>query len=262
MHNPQQSFCSDTAMYQCKEFELNNNYLIYSDGRVYSNYVSRFMSTPIDNSRYRRVNFKIPSLNKKTVKYLVHRLVAQTFIPNPLNLGYVNHIDGDKLNNDVSNLEWVTASENQKHAYRIGLKSSAGVKNSRSILNETQVLAIHDRMLLGESSSGIAKDLKLGLSMVENIRAHRTWKVLLKGLPHPPRSDKHTLHPSDTVVIQVANDLMKRKPYLKIVADSNGLVTKSLVEDIRHSPRFKHLTDSIFYPEVGSTTIENAKKVA
>lgn len=262
MHNPQQSFCSDTAMYQCKEFELNNNYLIYSDGRVYSKYVNRFMSTPIDNSRYRRVNFKIPSLNKRAVKYLVHRLVAQAFIPNPLNLGYVNHIDGDKLNNDVSNLEWVTASENQKHAYRIGLKSSVGVKNSRSILNEEQVLAIHDRMLLGESTPNISKDLGLSLNMLEKIRAHITWKHILGDLPRPPKSDTHTLNPSDCIVIQVANDLMKRKPYSKIAADSNGSVTKSLVVDIRHSPRFKHLTNSIFYPEVGSTTIENAKKCA
>lgn len=262
MHNPQQSFCSDTAMYQCKEFELNNNYLIYSDGRVYSKYRDRFLTPKVDNSKYKRISLRTPSLGKQNSKHLVHRLVAQTFIPNPLNLGYVNHIDGDKLNNDVSNLEWVTASENQKHAYRIGLKSSAGVKNSHSILNETQVLAIHDRMLLGESTPSIAKDLGLSLNMLEKIRAHVTWKHLLSGLARPPKPDKHTLHPSDTVVIQVANDLMKRKPYLKIVADSNGLVTKSLVEDIRHSPRFKHLTHSIFYPEVGSTTIENAKKCA
>lgn len=54
----------------------------------------------------------------------VHRLVAQTYIPNLDRKQQVNHIDGDKLNNRVSNLEWATASENEKHAYKTGLKTA------------------------------------------------------------------------------------------------------------------------------------------
>lgn len=53
--------------------------------------------------------------------YLVHRLKAIVFIPNIENKEQVNHIDGNKSNNDLSNLEWVTRSENMRHAYRIGL---------------------------------------------------------------------------------------------------------------------------------------------
>lgn len=53
----------------------------------------------------------------------IHRLVAETFIPNPMGLACVNHKDGNKLNNDVSNLEWCTYSHNNAHAYRIGLKT-------------------------------------------------------------------------------------------------------------------------------------------
>lgn len=54
----------------------------------------------------------------------VHRLVAQAFIPNPLALGVVNHKDGDKRNNALSNLEWCSMSENHRHAYATGLKSA------------------------------------------------------------------------------------------------------------------------------------------
>ncbi len=59
--------------------------------------------------------------NGKGKNYSIHRLVAQAFIPNPNSLPQVNHIDGNSLNNNVSNLEWVTNSENQIHAYRTGL---------------------------------------------------------------------------------------------------------------------------------------------
>ena len=52
----------------------------------------------------------------------VHRLVAENFIPNPYMKPFVNHIDGNKQNNCVDNLEWVNASENRLHAFRFGLQ--------------------------------------------------------------------------------------------------------------------------------------------
>jgi hypothetical protein len=59
--------------------------------------------------------------NGKRNTFKVHRLVAKAFIKNILNKPHINHIDGNKSNNFVLNLEWVTISENQKHAFKIGL---------------------------------------------------------------------------------------------------------------------------------------------
>lgn len=70
----------------------------------------------------------------------VHRLVAQAFIPNTDNKDTVNHIDGNKQNNNVDNLEWVNRHEQMEHAYKMGLKQSrSGYNNSNSKLTKEQV---------------------------------------------------------------------------------------------------------------------------
>ena len=72
---------------------------------------------------YKTVTIRIDS---KTKVCSIHRLVAKTFLPNPNNYKCVNHIDGNKENNAVNNLEWCNYSHNMKHAYRNGLRVAKG----------------------------------------------------------------------------------------------------------------------------------------
>lgn len=60
----------------------------------------------------------------KMYSFLIHRLIATAFIPNPNNLPIINHIDGNALNNSISNLEWCTHQHNSKHAWDIGLQTN------------------------------------------------------------------------------------------------------------------------------------------
>ena len=91
------------------EIHQHPHYLIYPDGRIWSkgdrNHKPRFMKFPLDKDGYEKVG-----LDK--VMFSVHRLVAQHYLSNPYDKPQVNHIDGNKRNNDVSNLEWATCEEN------------------------------------------------------------------------------------------------------------------------------------------------------
>lgn len=91
-------------------------------------FVNQYFKGKILKPTTTRNGYKMIVLSKDgKFKYqTIHRLVATAFIPNPENKPTVNHKDGDKSNNHVDNLEWCTSSENNSHAYRIGLKKGRG----------------------------------------------------------------------------------------------------------------------------------------
>lgn len=104
--------------------ECNGEYYVSSHGRVKSLKFGkeRILKPSLSGNRYLSVDLWY--LNKKRKVQNIHRLVALTFIPNPDNKPEVNHIDGNKLNNHIDNLEWVTRRENVKHAWDNGLFES------------------------------------------------------------------------------------------------------------------------------------------
>ena len=93
-------------------------YVVSNNGSVYSLLSNNGKAVEISNSGYGRVSLWDHGKGKH---YSIHRLVAEAFIPNPDSLPQVNHKDGNKLNNNVDNLEWCSFSENMKHAYKNGL---------------------------------------------------------------------------------------------------------------------------------------------
>lgn len=99
-------------------------YQVSNYGRVkslkYDDGVRKHMKTKILKQCLNTNGYYIVNLNNKS--HRVHRLIAKTFISNPNNYPCVNHIDGNKENNRVNNLEWCTSSYNNKEAYRLGLK--------------------------------------------------------------------------------------------------------------------------------------------
>ena len=110
----------------------------------------------------KKTGYKSVSLWKNNIgsSKTIHRLVALTYLTNPNNLPEVNHIDGNKLNNHVDNLEWVTRSENMIHAYATGLIEQT------KLLDAPTYESLLERFLLGESMTALASEHTVGLTRV------------------------------------------------------------------------------------------------
>lgn len=109
----------------------------------------------------------------------LHRLLAETFIPNSENKEQVNHIDGNKINNDINNLEWATRQENSFHAYKLGLNHS-GENNCKSKLTADKVLAIRRLFRINPKSNRkkIASKLNISIHTISDILCNRSWNYI------------------------------------------------------------------------------------
>lgn len=145
---------------------LDNKFEVSTLGRIRNKLTGEVRATPVSKRGYpvfsARVNNKLKLVN-------VHKCVATVFIPNPDNLPQVNHIDGNKQNNCVDNLEWCTARENVIHARLTGLHKSDGDK---------PVLQIKDGVIINEykSASEASKITGIARANICNVCNKRIWK--------------------------------------------------------------------------------------
>ena len=139
----------------------------------------RILTQSVDRLGYTRV--KLSKNGRSDLKYL-HRLIAEAFIENDQNYKEVNHIDGDKSNNSVSNLEWTTRSANMKHAFSLGLKNPVtGERNNKSKLTEREVREIrklfnHDKY----TQAKLSEIYNVSIANINYIVNNKTWKEIYK----------------------------------------------------------------------------------
>ena len=153
--------------------------LPYSSNSKYTQWRNNKMfhvKSRTDRNGYVTVRLNINGIEKFKQ---VHRLVAETFLPKIEGKDFVNHKDGCKQNNKVSNLEWCTKSENTQHAFATGLKKPAcGEKHGCAKLKEKDVEEIRVLLAAGNTGISIAKKYGISASAVSSIKRDKAWKIV------------------------------------------------------------------------------------
>lgn len=111
-------------------------------------------------------------LNQQKLQKQIHRLVASAFIPNPLNKPEVNHINLNKFDNMLSNLEWVTSSENTIHAYNLGIIKKP---TNKTKLKENDIHIIRDMIKNGISTREICKKYNVSFNTINYVKRGLSW---------------------------------------------------------------------------------------
>ena len=164
------------------KYDVSGRYMISNHGNLRSidrkdsigrKVKARELKPRLKPNGYLDVNL---SKDGKQLKYLVHRLVAQTFLENTDNKKTVNHKNGDKTDNRVDNLEWATLSEQHKHAYTNGLRvAPKGEQSVRAKLTEAKVKEIRDRYDNGCTQTKLAKEYGVGITTIHGVIHRKLW---------------------------------------------------------------------------------------
>lgn len=162
----------------CK-YPLKYEYYVTDDGRVWSEQSKKFIRQYLDKDGYCKVALRSEDLPpKKCHRYSVHRLIMENFFPfDGMGQYQVNHINGDKTDNRLSNLEWVTCEENIHHAIVVGLRAKI---NGTAKLTTEQVIEIYKRSHLGETNVSLGREFGVHPDTIGKIKNKKIWKDLLQ----------------------------------------------------------------------------------
>lgn len=149
------------------------NYEVSAEGHIRNRNTGRILKEFVGKDGYLRVQFAGKTRT-------VHRVVATAYVPADVGKDFVNHKDGNKQNNHVDNLEWVTRRENMQHAYDHGLKIAvAGVKNGRTRLSMDDVEYIRNNYKPGDKEFGaipLAQKFGVAHQTISAVAHRQTWK--------------------------------------------------------------------------------------
>lgn len=162
--------------YNTRQVQNAPNYFVTDCGKVFS-YASGFYKQlkPWKNHGYPYVHIVQAGTR---LKKSVHRMVAETFLPNPNNHGYVNHMDGSRDNNKASNLEWCTQSHNIKHALDAGKRKPLGSRHRSAKLKESDIPTIRALLKSGMRKVHIAKLYSVDSKTIRTIGTGETWSYV------------------------------------------------------------------------------------
>ena len=204
---------------QIKDYE---NYFIYDNGDVLNILTNKILKGSIGEHGYKYYRL---SKNGKKKMFYAHRLVAEAFIDNPNNLPVVNHKNGNKLNNNIENLEWVNYSENSEHAHKEKL-----IKDRRKSEYYTQSLSGEEWKKIPAFNYSISN-----LGRVKNDSTNLLLKGSLTCGYYKVRLSKHG-HVSDMMInhlVYCTFNNLDKIPNGYVIDHINGIKTDDRLENLR-----------------------------
>lgn len=224
-------------------------YVVSKDGKVYNMQTNKYMKTDkVYNTGYRaiRLTEKSIGLNKKVS---VHRMVAETFIPNPNNLPEVNHIDLDKQNNHLSNLEWVSKRENSVHKVKNNVGPFLpGEANKTAKYSDSQIEEVCKMLSTGCKPKVISNKTGVSTAMISmikigKVRTHQSskynWKVVHKS---DMVGDNHPNNIINSKIAEKICQYLQQGYATKQISKLTG-VSKHIINDIKQRGSWKTVSD-------------------
>ena len=160
------------------KYRLKYDYYATEDGKIWSSYSQKFISSREDKDGYLKVRLASPGFPSGRWTVSLHRLILSTYCPiEGMELLQVNHIDGNKKNNSLSNLEWVTCQENITHACENDLRAKI---NGGAKLTPGNVREICKALEQGASNIELGEKYGVHPDTIGRIRRGRSWKEISK----------------------------------------------------------------------------------
>lgn len=150
---------------------MYKNYIITKEGSIISKYTGHQLYVHTNKKGYQFVRLYVDGLSKT---YLVHRLVATLHIPNPNKYSQINHLDGNKSNNAIWNLEWCTGQQNVKHSVITGLVKR-GDDRPNSKLTDEQVLAMRAQRNAGATYYELGRLFNIAYQTAHKVCSRMTY---------------------------------------------------------------------------------------
>lgn len=207
-------------------------YSITPCGKVYSHYSNRFLKNSKNNSGYYTCKLY---LEGKVSYFLVHRLVASNYIPNPDKKPCVNHIDGNKENNSADNLEWSTYGENNEHSLKV-------LRNKKPLeYSDTFVHLIFKMIMDGQRKKDICSTLDITDGAYRSIVYDDFYSHIKEEYDFDNHPRKAVQITTDKVV-KICEMLEKKMPY-KEISEITG-VSSGSIGQIKRRKIYRMLSES------------------
>ena len=233
---------NDERFETIKHNGIPTTYLVSSKGYVINTrYRGKYVQKMKEelNHGYKRVTLFIDG---KRIHKRVHRLVAEAFIPNPKKLPVVDHIDNDKTNNDMSNLQWLTFEENTQKAYHDNLML-AGEDHPKSTLKNSTVRNISEMAIsLKYSPQELCEKFNITGSVLSAIIHKRQWKKITVYYDFQPYIDKYGSNVIDKKTVILVAKLLSKKKYSNKLISIMTDVPVATVSDIKNRKSHSKIT--------------------